>query len=153
MYKDELVKSINKALRDEISASIGYKAMSELAKGDKLTQAMSAHSNEEFAHFGAILSFSLNHGLKVTTEIDTKVVNEYPIDDDKMIPFVQNLETNAIADYKAIALMAREEGDLETESFFIEIMNDEIGHYDELSALSKSVRGVNETKMFRDLVK
>jgi ferritin len=153
MYKDELVKFINGALVDELSASISYKSMSEFATEEKLVKALEEHSAEEYAHFNEILSFALNHDIKPVIAVSADIVQNYPTEDSKMVDFVQGLEKKAISDYKEISLKARKEGDLETEAFFMELMNDEIAHFDELSAMNNTVRGVNENSgYFKDLV-
>lgn len=142
MYKEQLIKALSKVLNDEISASIVYKAMAEYSVLPQLEEQLLEHSKDEFEHFNEIFSFCVSHGISPEVKL-MDYVNNYPSNDTDILMFTQKLEKEAIEDYKSIVLLARENDDVETESFFTEIMNDEIEHFDDLAPLNK--------KEFREL--
>ena len=69
---------------------------------------------------------------------------DVPLDELALIQLVQDLEQEAILDYKTIAILARENDDIETEKFFTELMEDEMHHFDEISRCTNTTREIGE---------
>ena len=150
MYKEKIVELLNKALKDELSASIAYKCMSELTENGTLAEELLAHSGEEYGHYNRILSYVFSHGLEgdIRIILDLEVSNLYPKDTKGIIKFTQDLEIEAIEDYRRGALLARENDDLETEELFKGLMSEEQGHFDDLSRYNKERRELTSFKEY-----
>ena len=154
-YEEVMIGIFNKALRDELEASINYKIMAEQIVGpgiNAIKQELLDHSKEEFEHFNQFVSYASDHDFleRVEFSIRTEMVNpkDLPTNVDGIVEFTQNLEMDAYNDYKNAAVIAEEEGDMETRMFFEELMKDEMGHYDDVSNLSPNSkpRKLNEEK-------
>jgi len=154
-YIEKLTEVINKALADEISSSMLYYKFAVLASGANMTEfaeQLQENGDEEFDHFKSVLEFAANHNIPIvlgTTEniVNIPFTNDINIDD----LAISNLEKQAYTDYKNIALLARQNEDIETETFFIELMNDERKHLDSIAKLT--VVAIDAPLSFRDLVK
>lgn len=135
MYEQQVVELINKALKDELSAASSYSCMSQITENGTLAQELMTHASEEFNHYNQIIGFIYAHGLesKVNFSFDLEVANQFPSDTYSIIEFTQRLETEAMEDYRKIALLARENNDLETEAFFMGLMASEQTHFDDLA--------------------
>lgn len=142
-YSDIITQIFNKAIVDELSAASVYHAMAANITDAKLAEELHAHGDEEFKHYKQLLEFALNHGLILCYGIDSKVINNVPKSKEAILKVVQSLETNAIKDYKESALIAREEKDLETEEFFMDLMKEEMRHFDDLAQYTGVNRSLN----------
>lgn len=152
MYEKKVVELINKALKDELSAASSYQCMAEITENGTLAQELSEHADEEFAHYKKIIGFVFSHGLesKVNFSLDLEVSNDFPDETTRIIEFTQELETQAMEDYRQIALLARENNDLETEAFFLGLMQEEQAHFDDLSRYNGTKRTL---KSFKEVTK
>ena len=151
MYELQVVELINKALRDELSAASSYSCMSQTTENGTLASELMAHASEEFGHYNQIIGFVYAHGLeeKVNFSFDLNVANQFPSDTFTIIEFTQGLETRAMEDYRQIALLARENNDLETEAFFMGLMAAEQTHFDDLARYNGGRRVL---RSFKDMV-
>lgn len=134
-YRTSIITGLNKVLKDELSAASVYHAMAQTTTDARLAEELSAHGDEEFGHYKLLIEFIYNHSLEseITFGVDTKVINNVQVTKETILSTVQALETKAIEDYKSLALLARDNKDLETEEFFMDLMNDEMGHFDDLA--------------------
>ena len=146
-YEAQMVQIFNKAVRDELEASISYKIMAEQIQGpgiNEIKEELEEHAKEEFQHFQEFIAYAASHTIlnKITFEIRPNYVNPstLPTDVSGIVQFTQDLETEAYNDYKRASMLARENFDTETEMFFIEKMKDEMRHFDDISALDKTKR-------------
>ena len=141
-YKEKVVGLINKALTDEITAASAYLAMAQITPSENIAKQLEEHAQDEFGHYKKLISFAYNHNLCEFIEfsMDYCGANAIPNDTFEMLAIVQSLEQEAIQDYKTIALLAREQGDIETEEFFMDLMEDEISHFDELARYTNQKR-------------
>jgi rubrerythrin len=137
-YKEKVVGIINKALTDEITAASVYLAMAQITPSENIAKQLEEHAQGEFGHYKKLIEFAYNHNLGELIEfnMDYSGANAIPND----LSIVQSLEQEAIQDYKTIALIAREQGDIETEEFFMDLMEDEMSHFDELSRYTNQKR-------------
>ena len=136
MYSEIITNGIIKALRDELTAASVYIAMAETTTEDGLKEELLQHSKEEFEHYGKLIHYALKHSIVVNYSIDSSTMNKVPSSTEEILKIVQGLETAAIVDYKQLALEARNNNDLETEQFFIELMKAEQEHFDDLSVFT-----------------
>ena len=144
-YKNQMIEIFNKAIRDELSASISYKAMAEKIYGagnSKLKEELIQHGNEEHEHFNELITYAASHGIlkDLVISIDEKVISNAPSNVKGIINFSQNLELEAIKDYRNASKLAFENGDMETHGFFAELAGDEEGHYDDVSVYTGKTR-------------
>jgi bacterioferritin (cytochrome b1) len=144
-YEDKILEVLNKAIKDELAAAISYIAMSEKVYGQgnsKLRDELAEHGKEEYEHFTEIISFAAKHGLidKLQLEVDMNVIKNAPSDPKKIIDFSQNLELQAIEDYRKASAYAKDNGDFETHEFFAELAGDEEEHYDEIAVYTGKSR-------------
>lgn len=150
-YPEKLKCFFNKAIKDEISASIMYaKAANELEGlgSSEVSEELLAHSKEEFEHFNELLSFASKHGFMSEIDIclDDEVVKFQPLNDAKTVmKKVQELEEAAISDYSRMAKCAMRHGDIETAKFMKELMGDEIKHFDDLAFVNGDKRKIGLT--------
>ena len=140
-YTEYLVGKLNKVLSDELSSSILYKMMSEVITDKAIADEVLKHSEEEFSHFNSIISFCYNHSLEndIKYSINQDIL-KFNNDDKSIIDIIQGLETIAIKDYREIALKARENQDIESEEFFIALLEEEQKHFDDLASYSGQKR-------------
>lgn len=145
-YREKMIAFLNKVLKDELSASIFYmKASNELvgSEVDGVSKELAVHSAEEMAHFNSLLAYATNHGLidDINIELDQSVIMFSPLNDaEKVMRKVQELEKIAIGDYNKSAMCAMKNSDLESHGFFKKLMDDEIGHFDDLAYVNGDVR-------------
>jgi ferritin len=141
MYIETLTNIINKALANEISSAMVYHKIAEEVKGtdmEDFSEQLSANGTEEFGHYKEILAYAFSHDISVVLNINPSILatpctNIIDLDVSNNV----TLEQQAYDDYRAAALLARENEDIETENFFIELMNDERRHLDSVAKLSK----------------
>lgn len=154
-YIEDLTQIINKALADEISSAMLYHKFSALASGANMTEfaeQLAENGDEEFDHFKALIEFASNHSIPVTLGLTDSIVQTVftnNINKDDLA--ISALEKQAYSDYKAAALLARTKLDIETESFFIELMNDERKHLDSIVKLADV--DIDAPLSFSDFVK
>ena len=151
MYKEQIIQIFNKALKDELSASIAYKTMAEACTDQPLTEELAAHGTEEYEHFNSLIAYAHNHTINtsLTFGLDEAVVKGTPIERQAVLEFTQNLEKIAISDYKEAALLARKNDDLELEEFFIGLMKSEQSHFDDLAVWTGKNRQLQESIVAR----
>lgn len=146
-YEAQMVQIFNKAVRDELEASISYKIMAEQIQGagiNEIKEALEEHSKEEFTHFNEFIAYASSHSMlnSIQFEIRTPLVNadSLPTTVEGIVQFTQDLETEAYNDYKNAAQVAAQNKDIETKMFFVEKMQDEMKHFDAVSNLDKTKR-------------
>ena len=144
-YQKKMVEIFNKAIRDELGASISYKAMAEKVYGagnNKLREELIQHGKEEFEHFNELVSYAATHGIlsDLILEVDEEVIVNAPSDVKGIIKFSQDLEMEAIKDYRNAAKLAFENKDMETHEFFSELASDEETHYDDVAVYTGKTR-------------
>lgn len=144
-YKQYIINGFNKALKDELSAASVYLAMANVTTEDGLASELIQHANEEFEHYSKLVKYIYKHNLQneITFTVESTVMNTVPTDTEEILKHVQQLETNAIYDYNALVLRAREENDIETEEFFKELMLAEQEHFDDLVTFTGANRSLN----------
>lgn len=156
MEKQEYLNAItgifNKSIKDELSSAIQYTIQSTKLKGSiesETADELLAHGKEEFDHFTQLVDYATKHGFDngLVVELDFNVIKNISTDLKTIQQFNMKLEKGASSDYKSAAILARDNGDLETEAFFIELMNDELKHYDDIAELSGDIRGLNESRL------
>jgi len=136
MENSELIPLLNKALIDELTAAVVYRMLAEkVIDAPTLACELRSHADEEMAHFNDLIAFANNRGMDESLNIvlDDSVLADIPSGKFAVIKKVQELETIAIQDYRNIALKARSTNDLEVENIFMELMMNEIEHFDELA--------------------
>jgi len=151
VYKEQIIQIFNKALKDELSASIAYKTMAEAVTDQPLSEELAAHGTEEYEHFNSLIAYAHNHSVETSLifGLDESVVKGTPVERQQVIEFTQNLEKIAIADYKAGALLARKNDDIELEEFFIDLMKSEQSHFDDLAIWTGKNRQLQESIVAR----
>jgi len=138
-YEAQMVQIFNKAVRDEIEASVGYRVMAESIQGTGvlIKKELSEHSVEEFEHFNQLIIYASNHGFLQKLDYNTRgtfmTPQELPTNLEGIVQFTQDLEKEAYTDYKAAAELANSVGDSETRLFFETLMQEELKHYDHIS--------------------
>jgi ferritin len=152
-YIKQLTIAVNKALSNELSSAVVYHKFATLASGVNMTdfaKQLQINGDEEFDHFKSLMEFAGNHNIVFTLSlndiINTPFTNDINIDNTS----ISNLEKQAYEDYRAIALLARQNDDIETEGFFIELMNDERKHLDSIFKLTTVVIGAPLS--FKDMI-
>jgi ferritin len=141
-YKEKVIGLINKALTDEITAASVYLAMAQVAPSENIAKQLEEHAQDEFDHYKKLITFAYAHGFGQSLEFNMEYsnANDIPEEIDEILDIVQSLEQEAIQDYKTIALIAREQNDIETEEFFMDLMEDEMSHFDELARYTNQKR-------------
>lgn len=154
-YKKYIISKISKVLNDELTAAVLYFKMANELQGissGTVSKILKEHGDEEFGHFKNILEFAINHNIVPILGVDTVAINKNPTDLIEVIMLTQNLEKTAMSDYKEIVTNAIAQGDVETQEFFEDILEDEIHHFDELAPLVSQKRELGESKSFRGLL-
>jgi len=152
-YEEKLINLFNKVLKDEISASVLYRILANKSSSPKLQEELTKHAEEEYTHFNKLIDYISNHGLleSVNYSLDQEIINNTSCESLVILNIVQELEKIAIEDYKFGALLARDNKDIETESFFLDLMKEEQQHFDDLALLNGQKRSVPLT--FSDYIK
>jgi len=150
IYKSQMIEIFKKAIKDELSASISYKAMAEKVIGagnSKFKEELLDHGKEEFEHFQELIEYAATHGIlsELPLVLDEEVIKNAPSETQAIITFTQNLEKEAIFDYTKASKLARDNDDIETFSFFKELTKDEQSHFDDI------VIYTGETRQFGDV--
>ena len=131
-------------MTDEISASAMYVEASGYMTNIPLAKEILEHAQEEYGHFHKLMNFCINHNLKTNYDFDRTVIKKVPKNKKQILKLIQELEQKAIISYKSASLLARANDDLEAEAMFIEIMNDEIKHFDDLAQETGETRRLGE---------
>lgn len=149
-YKEEVISLLNKVVSAEISSASAYLCMAEMTENGTLAAELSAHAMEEFGHYKKIIGFLYAHGLEfdVSFQMDLSVSNDFPTDNADIVGYVQMLEREAIEDYRTIAILARDNDDLETEAFFTALMKEEQEHFDDLARYNGERRVLKSFKAY-----
>lgn len=153
-YSEQINTIFNKAIKDELSSAIQYTIQAAKLKGSiesETADELLEHGKEEFSHFTELVDYATKHNFdgKLVIELDFDVIKNISTDLKEIQNFNMKLEKTAADDYKKAAILARENGDLETEAFFIELMQDELSHFDDIAELSGDTRGLNESVVSR----
>jgi len=148
-YKKRMIDLFNKAVKDELTASISYKSMSEKLFGtgnNKLREELAQHGTEEFVHFNSLLEYASTHGILnlLTLDIDKTVISNAPSDEKGIIKFSQKLQAESIEDYRNASAFSLGKGDLETYEFFAGLASDEERHYDDFAVYTGETREFGE---------
>lgn len=152
-YEQTIISLFNKLVTDEISAAIAYQRMANTSSSPKISEEIAKHADEEFGHFKKLIDYAYAHGFgsEITIATTPDVTENIPSDPSEILRIVQELETIAIEDYRQGALQAREAGDIETEEFLSDIMEDEQSHFDDLAKLYGGSRPLNFTDYVKSL--
>ena len=143
-YQEIINHKIGKLMTDEISAASMYMEAAQYIKDLELAEEIRKHAQEEFDHFKLLLEFAVTHSLKTNYDFDRAVIKNVPMNPQSVIRLIQTLEKKAIANYREIALLARENNDLESEQFFLDLMKAEMGHFDEVAQITGEYRKLGE---------
>lgn len=147
MYEKQMTDLISKNIKDELTAVLIYVKMANSFAGTNAQSDVSGHllehADDEYGHFKSLVEYAYNHsvGDDVVIDIDLEAVKSAPTDMAGAIAKAQELETGAIASYKAMAKLAFENEDYETHEFAVDIMNDEMGHFDDFALYDGNTRG------------
>jgi len=144
-YKEIINEKIGKLMTDEISAATMYLEAAEHLTNLELAAEMRIHAQEEFEHFGLLMGYAVSHGLKTNYDFDRSVIKNVPLNNNSLIRLIQTLEKKAIANYREIALLARENNDLESEEFFMNLMKKEMEHFDDVAQVTGEHRNLGES--------
>lgn len=135
-----------KVLNDEISAVILYQRLANEMIGqefDYFRDQMSEHAKDELEHFNDLLEIAANRGISYTVNL-TEDAN-LPITSETaelLVLRTQELETNAISDYKTLIKMCKELQEFELGKKFKEILEDEGEHFDDVAMVTGQVRPI-----------
>lgn len=135
---EQFLRLLNKTLNDEVSAAIFYKrAANELTgpAAKPIADELLVHADEEIGHFDKLLGYASNYDLldKMNIMLDATVANFQITTVEAVIAKVQELEAIAIDDYETLFSLSTQMGDFSGIELFREILEDEIGHYDDLA--------------------
>lgn len=154
IYEEIINEKIGKLMTDEISAATMYTEAAQYITDVSLADEIRTHAQEEFNHFKKLLEFATDHSLKTNYDFDRTVIKNIPRDTKSLIKIIQTLEKKAIANYREIALLARENNDLEGEALFLELMREEMKHFDDIAQVTGETRklgeGFEKFKKFKD---
>lgn len=153
-YEEMINEKIGKLMTDEISAATMYAEAAQYITDASLSDEVRTHGQEEFDHFKKLMDFATNNNLKTNYDFDRAVIKNIPRDTKSLIKIIQSLEKKAITNYREIALLARENNDLEGETLFLELMKVEMEHFDDIAQVTGETRklgeGFEKFKRFRD---
>ena len=136
--KEQFLALLNKVINDELSAVTFYQRAGAELVGPNVKQVadeLQVHANEEYGHFLELINYASNYDLLIHMNIalDNEVAN-YPIQSlENVMMKVQELESIAVTDYESLLMMSREMRDFTGVELFKDILEDEIGHYDDLA--------------------
>lgn len=156
-YKDEIVTILNKAIMDEISASVFYFRQAEELKGvaaDEVINALKEYGNEEFGHYTEIMAYAGKFGMLSEIEVSFENLTNSHLKPNlvEAMKVIEDLEKQAYNDYKTASQLALDNDDIETYDFFKELMSDEAKHLDEFLLFQGKTRGLNEKVSLKDLL-
>ena len=143
-YKKIIEEKINMLMTDELSASSMYIEASQYITNLELAEEIKIHGQEEFEHFQLLMEYAISHNLKIKYDLDRKVTKSVPLNNNSLIRLIQTLEKKAIANYREVALLARQNNDLESEEFFMDLMKKEMEHFDDVAQVTGEHRGLGE---------
>jgi len=143
-YKDIINEKISKLMTDEISAATMYTEAAEYITDLELAQEIKEHATNEFEHFKELMDYAIKHNLKTNYDFDRSVIKNVPTNNKKLIQIIQALEKKAIANYREIAILSRDNNDLESEEFFISLMKREMEHFDDVAQVTGETRKLGE---------
>lgn len=135
------IEMFQKALSDELTAVLTYNKMAQsLFIGldeQRVAEHLIEHADEEYAHHKELQDYAQRHGFQSKldfSKINQDIFNNAPLGNMKeAMLYHQELETGAIADYKALSLFGEEHDNPEVYEFFRELMNDEMVHFDDIA--------------------
>lgn len=148
-YQLQLNDILNQLMTDEISASTMYIEASGYMTDITLSKEILEHGKDEFEHFQKLMNFCINHNLKTNYDFDRTVIKKVPKNKKQILKLIQELEQKAIEDYREASLLARANDDIEAEELFIEIMKEEMEHFDDLAQETGETRKVEGFKTFK----
>jgi len=143
-YKQFISDSFSSLISDEVSASILYLIVSNFL-GVSLGKVLKEHSAEEHKHASKLIDYAINHGIVFDISLEGNENIDYSVQG--LLQHVENLEEDAIQDYKTMSLVANKYGDVELYELMKDIMMDETEHYDELAVYIEKVRKVGYVKV------
>lgn len=141
-YKKFLTESIHSLMKDELTASVLYSLLSKVITRIDIAKEIQEHSKDEFNHFDKLIDYCTKHGLEVSIQLDEKIIENSPNTTKKICMYIQELENNAIEDYRVVSLVAKKYDDIETYEFMTEIMKEEIEHFDDISTVLEQTRDI-----------
>lgn len=145
--EQEFLTLLNKVINDEVSAAIFYKrAAAELigAHSQNIAKELKIHATEELEHFDMLFNYASNYDLlaQMNIVLDDEVAN-FPIGSTEQVMVkVQELEHIAINDYQRLLMMSKEMKDFSGIELFKELLEDEIGHFDDLAYVLGQTRNL-----------
>jgi len=153
-YKELINEKIGKLMTDEISSATMYIEASQYITDLELAEEIKTHGQEEFDHFTLLMEYAISHNLKTNYDFDRAVIKNVPQNNNSLIRLIQTLEKKAIANYREVALLARQNNDIESEEFFIDLMKKEMEHFDDVAQKTGEHRNLGESfgkfKKFRN---
>lgn len=156
-YKNELQELIKRRMIDEISAATFYLDAATLIRDMELAEEIRDHAKDEFDHFSRLVKFARGHGLEVRYDFDRSVIKNVPAKTKALTSIIQGLERKAISDYREMAILCKDNMDLEGEKFFKTIMLEEMEHFDNVAQKTGETRKLGESfkkfKKFKDKFK
>lgn len=141
----EFKQLLNKVFNDEISAATFYKrAAADLigVESKNVSDELNIHADEEMGHFNMLIKYASDFGIlqELNIVLDQEVANFKVTSLEEVMVKVQDLESQAIADYEALMLSCFERKEVTGFELFKKILHDEIGHYDDLAYVLGQVR-------------
>jgi ferritin len=133
-YKNKMIQIFKKAVHDELESVVLYKYLSEIIE-HPVSDELQDHSEEEFSHFNKLIKYASTHGIIEYIDVNLSFSPVPSITTEDAVNKTQELETIAISDYKQASEIADEEGDTETKMFFIDLMKEEMEHYDDIQQM------------------
>jgi len=144
-YTELINEKIGKLMTDEISAATMYIEAAQYITDLELAEEIKTHGQEEFEHFQELMQYAISHNLKTNYDFDRTVIKNVPRDTKTLTRVIQNLEKKAIANYREIALIARDNNDIESEQFFMSLMRKEMEHFDDVAQKTGEHRRLGES--------
>jgi len=144
-YIDILNIKVAKLMTDEISAATFYLECSSYLTNLELAEEIRTHSKEEFDHFTILMDYAVKHNIKRNYDFDRKVIKNIPTSDKSIIAAIQKLEKTAVANYRELTLLARENDDLESEELFAGLLKAEMTHFDDIAQYTGEKRTLGES--------
>lgn len=148
--EEQFLGLLNKTLNDELSAVVFYKRAAAELIGPAVkpvADELAVHADEEMQHFNMLMGYASNYDLlaELNIQLDSEVAN-FPINGvEEVITKVQELEAAAVNDYEALFGMAKELKDFTGVELFRDLLEDEIGHYDDLAYVLGQTRDLFQT--------
>ena len=132
-YKDLLSKAFAKFIRDELTSSIVYIKLASKINNVDIAKKIVRIAHEELEHYEELLVYANTHGIEIPKIcIDDNMINIDILDSDAIFSTILKLEKSAVNDYKAMILISDKNQDPQTSTFFRELLDDEMKHFNNI---------------------